>query len=53
MCAISEIPLFVVESGRLAVWDQLPEEVRRRLASLTPEVLAALHALFNGEPRRT
>ena len=34
-------------------WDQLPEDVRRRLASLTPEVLAALHALFNGEPRRT
>ena len=33
-------------------WDQLPEEVRRRLASLTPEMLAALHALFSGESRQ-
>ena len=51
MCAISEIPPFVVESGRLAVWDQLPEDVRVRLASLTPEMLAALQVLFGG-PRR-
>jgi hypothetical protein len=34
-------------------WDQLPKEVRRRLASLTPEMLAALHALFSGAPRQT
>ena len=34
------------------VWDQLPEEVRRRLASLTPEMLATLHALFSGAPRQ-
>lgn len=33
-------------------WDQLPEEVRQRLASLTPEMLAALHALFTGAPRQ-
>jgi hypothetical protein len=29
-------------------WDQLPEEVRQRLASLTPDMIAALHALFSG-----
>ena len=34
-------------------WDRLPEETRRRLASLTPEVLAALHALFSAPPRQS
>jgi len=33
-------------------WDQLPEEVRQGLASLTPEMLAALHTLFSGAPRQ-
>ena len=33
-------------------WDQLPEEVRKGLASLTPEMLAALHTLFSGAPRQ-
>lgn len=41
-----ELPLSVA-------WDQLPEEVRRRLASLTPEVLAGLHALFSAPYRQS
>lgn len=52
MCADSEIPAFVHESGRLAAWDELPEHLRGRLTSLDPDVLTALHALFYGIPRQ-
>jgi hypothetical protein len=52
LCANPEIAAFVAESGRAAAWDQLPREFQRRLASLPPEVLAALHALFSGAPRQ-
>ena len=31
-------------------WDQLPEETRRRLSSLTPEMLAVLRSVFGGAP---
>ena len=36
------------ESALALAWDRLPEETRRRLATLTPEVLAALQAAFGG-----
>ena len=52
LCAVLEIPAFVRESGRIAAWNRLPEDFRRRLASLPPEVLAALHALFSDAPRQ-
>lgn len=52
VCAVLEIPAFVRDSGRIAAWNQLPEDFRRRLASLPPEVLAALQALFSGAPRQ-
>lgn len=41
------------ESAVASAWNQLPEETRQRLAALTPEVLAALEALFSGRPRRS
>jgi len=47
LCATPEIANFVAESGRAAVWDQLPRELQQRLASLPPDVIAALHALFS------
>lgn len=53
VCAVLEIPAFVRESGRIGAWNRLPEDFRRRLASLPPEVLAALQALFSGGPRET
>ena len=51
-CANSEIPMDVAESGLLAVWDQLPEEVRVQLATLTLEMIAALQVLFRGLPSK-
>ena len=51
LCAVGEIPAFLRESGRVAAWDDLPENFRRRIASLPPDVLAALHALFSGLDR--
>ena len=52
LCAVLEIPAFVRESGRIAAWNRLPEELRQRIASLPPEVLAALSALFGGQQRQ-
>ena len=52
LCAVLEIPAFVRDSGRIAAWNRLPEDLRQRLASLPPEVLAALQALFGGAPRQ-
>ena len=48
LCADREIPAFVTESGRIAEWGELNEDFRWRIAALSPEVLAALHALFSG-----
>lgn len=53
LCAVLEIPACVRESGRIAAWNRLPEDFRRRLASLPPDVLAALEALFSGAPPET
>ena len=52
LCAVGEIPAFVCESSRIAAWNGLSEDLRQRIASLPPEVLAALHALFNGATRK-
>jgi hypothetical protein len=52
LCATAEIPGFVAENGLAAAWERISPEFQRRLASLPPEVLAALHALFSGEPRQ-
>jgi hypothetical protein len=38
------------ESALALAWDQLPEETRQRLASLTPEMLAVLRSVFGGAP---
>ena len=53
LCAVMEIPAFVRESGRSAACYELPEDFQQRIASLPPEVLAALSALFGGQqPQR-
>jgi hypothetical protein len=52
LCAVGEISAFVRESGRIAAWNGLSEDLRQRIASLPPEVFAALHALFNGATRK-
>jgi hypothetical protein len=38
------------ESALALAWDQLPEGTRRRLASLTPEMLTVLRSVFGGAP---
>lgn len=52
LCADLEIPALVRVTGRIAEWDGLPEDLRRRIASLPPEVLAALSTLFGGLPQQ-
>jgi hypothetical protein len=51
-CVIDEAPAFVAGTGQLAAWADLPPAMRQTLASLTPEMIAALQALFNGAPRQ-
>jgi hypothetical protein len=52
LCAAEEIPGFVEENGLAAAWERLSPEFQRCLATLPPEVLAALEALFSGAPRQ-
>jgi len=52
LCAVGEIPAFVRDLGRSAAWNELSEDFQQRIASLPPEVLAALSALFGGRQRQ-